>query len=76
MRYQKIPDGTEEYDWLINYIALLSERIPTRREVYTKPMQDMTKILSHMILATPERFESIKQEMKTDGVESNDNVSY
>ena len=73
---QKIPDGTKEYNWLINYLALLAERTPTRREVFTKPMQDMTKILSHMILATPKRFESIKHEMKADGVECNDNVSY
>lgn len=73
---QKIADGTEEYSWLINYIALLSERTPIRREVFTRPMQDTTKILSKMILLTPERFESVKQRMKADGVEFEDNVSY
>lgn len=72
---KKIPEG-EEYNWLINYVALLAERTPVRRDVFTKPMQDITKIMSQMMLATPERFESIKRRMKADGVEINDNVSY
>lgn len=73
---KKIPDGAEEYNWLINYIALLAERTPIRREFFTKPMQDITKIMSQMMLSTPERFESIKRRMEADGVEYNDNVSY
>ncbi|HBV85325.1 MAG TPA: hypothetical protein DEF42_01345 [Desulfosporosinus sp.] len=73
---QEIPEGAEEYNLLINYIALLSERTPTRREVFSRPMQDIAKIMSQMMVATPERFESIKQRMKEDGVEYNDEISY
>lgn len=72
---KRIPDG-EEYNWLINYIALLAERTPIRREVIKRPMQDIVQTLSEMIVATPERFETIKRSMKEDGVEYNDSVSY
>jgi len=73
---QKIPEGVEDYNWLINYIALLAERTPARREVLTQPMEQMTKIMSKMMLATPESFESIKRRMKADGIEYENNVSY
>jgi hypothetical protein len=73
---QKIPEGAEGYNWLINYIALLAERTPARREVFTKSMQELAKTMSQMMFARPERFESIKRSMKADGVEYEDNVSY
>lgn len=72
---QVIPTG-EEYNWLINYIALLAERTPVRREVFSKPMQDIAKIKAQMMLATPQRFDSIKRRMREEGIELNDNVSY
>lgn len=72
----KIPEKDEEYNWLINYIALLAERTPERLEHFTKPIKDITKIISQMMLATPERFEVIKQNMKSDGIEIDDDVSY
>ncbi|QJD84254.1 DUF4238 domain-containing protein [Cohnella herbarum] len=72
----EIPDGVEDYNWLINYISLLAERTPARRKVYKKPMVDIAKRMSQMMLATPERFESIKLRMKENGVEDDDKVSY
>lgn len=72
---KSIPKG-EKYNWLINYIALLAERTPVRRNIFTKPMQNIIKIMSKMMLAKPEIFESIKQMMKADGVKLHDNVSY
>jgi len=70
-----IPTG-EKYNWMINYIALLAERTPVRREVFSNPMQDIAKIMVQMMLETPERFDSIKRRMREDGIELNDNVSY
>lgn len=72
---QKIPTG-KEYSWLINYIALLAERTPVKREGFSKLMQDIVKIMVKKTLETPERFESIKQRMRADGIDTDDNVSY
>jgi len=73
---QKIPEVVVEYNWLINYIALLCERTPIRREVFTKPMEEIARIMAEMMVATPERFESIKQRMIADGVDIDENISF
>ncbi|KFM92954.1 DUF4238 domain-containing protein [Paenibacillus macerans] len=73
---RKMPEGNEEYNWLINYIALLAERTPVRLDHFTKPIIDISKIISQSMLATPERFEAIKENIRKDGVEFDDNVSY
>lgn len=73
---QKLPDDKIAYSWLINYIALLAERTPIRLEHFTKPIKDISKILSQMIVSTPERFEATMQSMKRKGMEVNGTVSY
>jgi hypothetical protein len=70
----QMPNG-EEYIWLMNYIALLAERTPTRREVFAKPMEDMSKLLLKMSLSTPESYEALRQAMILEGEDVSD-LSY
>jgi hypothetical protein len=73
---QQIPHETVAYTWLINYIALLSVRTPVRLDHLTEPINEESKIISEMMLSTPERFEATKQNMRKDGIKFNENVSY
>ncbi|MBO2942791.1 DUF4238 domain-containing protein [Paenibacillus sp. F411] len=73
---KQIPASVEDYNWLINYIALLAERTPVRLEHVTKPIKEISKLISQMTLATPEKFEALKKKIGRDGVEFDENVSY
>jgi hypothetical protein len=70
-----MPTG-DDYNWLMNYIALLAERTPARREVHEKPMHDISKIMLQMMLSTPERYEAVRRSMAQSGEPVEDNVSY
>lgn len=59
---KSIPSGKEDYNWLINYIAALAMRTPTTR----KAIAELTKEITTMILAKPEKFEQVKRNMETE----------
>lgn len=73
---QKIPNDFNEYSWLVNYIALLSQRTPARMNQSVQPLLDVTKQISKMILSSPEIYENIKQGMKKEGKTIKEDVSY
>jgi hypothetical protein len=64
-----MPKDDNDFNLLINYIALLSVRIPERRETFNDFMVDVSKIMLEMTFAYPERFETIKQEMAGKGID-------
>ncbi|RPE10552.1 DUF4238 domain-containing protein [Paenibacillus polymyxa] len=72
----RIPENDEDYNWLINYIALLSQRTPARMNHSIMPLEEISHLYAQMIVASPEHYESIKQSMKNAGEEVNENVSY
>ncbi|MGG1639128.1 DUF4238 domain-containing protein [Paenibacillus sp. NRS-1760] len=61
----KIPTiGSEEYNWLINFIALLSERTPARRHHFDKAMADVFKMASRVGFQNKSYFESQKKKIE------------
>ena len=52
---------------LFNLIALMAARNPGRREMFRSVMEQTTKIIMGMALATPERWESQMRRAKADG---------
>jgi hypothetical protein len=70
-----MPTG-DDYNWLMNYIALLAERTPARREVHEKPIQDISRMMLKMIFSTPERYEATRRNMLESGYNLGDSLSY
>ncbi|MGD0032525.1 DUF4238 domain-containing protein [Paenibacillus illinoisensis] len=76
IKHHKVPNDFDHYNWLINYIALLSQRTPARMNHSIKPLEEISHIISQMIVSSHERYEDIKQSMKNSGIDVNDNVLY
>lgn len=70
-----MPNDGEQFVCLMNYIALLSERTPVRREVYSKGMDSLLKMTLEESLSDPDNFEMIKQKMIKDGKGFNESMS-
>ncbi|MBB6691048.1 DUF4238 domain-containing protein [Cohnella xylanilytica] len=64
----QLPDG-DDYNFLMNYIALLEVRTPIRRRIFADFMEQVAKITLQEVVATEERFEGTRQRMAADGQE-------
>ncbi|MFS0722269.1 DUF4238 domain-containing protein [Paenibacillus sp. 1P07SE] len=56
-----------DYNYLMNYLALLEVRTPTMRESFSGLMEDMLKSIMHEMVATEERFEATRKGMANEG---------
>jgi hypothetical protein len=72
---REVPTG-DEYNWLMNYLALLEVRTPTRREIFSSFMEDIAKLMARMTFTSEERYKAIREIMKSEGHEVPDNVSF
>lgn len=63
----RMPTGND-YNFLMNYIALLEVRTPRRREIYADFMEQISKITMQEVVATEERFEATRKRMEDDGL--------
>lgn len=70
-----IPKG-EDYIILMNFIALLQARVPSRRESFTEPMGEVLKMSLQLTYQYHERYEALIEQMKRDGYETNDSISF
>lgn len=64
----QMPTG-EDYNYLMNYLALLEVRTPTRRKIFSSFMEDMAKTLMQTIVSTEEHFEATRRRMASEGHE-------
>ncbi|WLD94625.1 DUF4238 domain-containing protein [Alkalihalobacillus sp. AL-G] len=71
----EMPKGTD-FIWLINYIALQYSRTPVRKETLSEPMANIAKIMMQMSIATPERYTKLIEDMKKDGKNIGEELSY
>ncbi|MBO3283971.1 DUF4238 domain-containing protein [Paenibacillus sp. FSL M8-0228] len=58
----------DEYIWLMNYIALLAERTPARREVISKPMKELQKLFVEMDSSASEYHKTMMEETYMDNI--------
>lgn len=70
-----LPPSDMDYNILINFIALMALRVPSRRKIYDQFIEDSSKIQLDIICQSKERFESYTERMRAKGVEVS-NVSY
>jgi hypothetical protein len=66
----------EDYLILINFIALLACRVPSRREVFNGAMNDVMKMQTQMIFQYPERYDVYRKMLVESGYELNDTTTY
>nr|WP_253187300.1 DUF4238 domain-containing protein [Paenibacillus sp. GP183] len=53
--------GTDDYNWLINFIAILCERTPARRKHFSEMTAEMYKMITRVGFQHKEYFESQKR---------------
>jgi len=75
IKENKLPLG-EDFKILIYFLALLSMRTPSFRKIITNLLKDMASMTAQLTFSTKERYEAIVAQMKNDGKELNDNISY
>lgn len=67
---------TEDFIILINFVALITARVPRVRSVFSVPLEEISKFALRLMLATPERWESTTAKMKQNGYEIDDKIAY
>ncbi|MNW37785.1 hypothetical protein D3C74_148370 [compost metagenome] len=72
---QTLPEG-DDYVILINFIALMACRVPSRREVFDEAMSDVMHIWLQMIFQSPEHYESYRLKMIESGRKSENPKTY
>ncbi|MFS8215181.1 DUF4238 domain-containing protein [Paenibacillus sp. 203] len=72
---QTMPEG-DDYVILINFIALLACRVPSRREVFDEAMSDAMQVWMQMIFQSPEHYESYRTKMIESGNEVDNSTIY
>jgi hypothetical protein len=64
----RMPTG-DDYNYLMNYLALLTVRTPAYKENMSSLIDHMTKFTMKMAFSTEEQYEAIKKEMEEAGQE-------
>ncbi|MEF3304257.1 DUF4238 domain-containing protein [Paenibacillus sp. GYB003] len=64
----RMPSG-DDYNYLMNYIALLAVRTPSYKQTSSAMMEEIAKITMRMAFSTEERFEIVKKQMAAEGKE-------
>jgi len=54
---RSISKDKDKYDTLINFIALASTRVPTMKELVSRPIEEIAEKIAQMIVSSKERFE-------------------
>jgi len=75
IKKRTLPTG-EDFVILINFVALMSVRILRYRGVFDAPLEEMNKFILRLMVANPKRWKTIKERMKRDGYEVDEEVSY
>ncbi len=68
----------EEADMLtlMQFVAFMYARVPQTKETFEKPIVELSKMIMNMTLQSEERWESVVKQMKENGAEHLDKVSY
>jgi hypothetical protein len=73
---KRLPDGGEEANLLINFVAIMTARVPRTRNVFSEPLKAIAKRFIEMRMATPERFKRGIEAMRAKGLEVPDESEY
>lgn len=71
----QMPSG-EDYDNFMAFVALMAVRIPGVRNIFSKGMEQVAKMMLRMTYASRDRFETTREAMKRDGVHMGNEISY
>jgi len=68
--------GTDDFDILINLIALMAARVPATRTALTKPLEEVAKMATEMMVATPDHFHAAVEKARAAGVRLPEKIDY
>ncbi len=63
----RLPEDDEQFSYLINFIALMSARVPQTRANVARPLKRMWEMLLQIELSSRERFEAIVEHARRAG---------
>lgn len=71
-----LPEGNEEMETLLYFVALLASRVPAVRENIDGVFNEIAQRTLELTVATPERWEASQAQMRESGYTVNDQLPY
>jgi len=69
----QLPDDSDDFSFLINLVALMLARVPRTRDVFSKPLLEISEMLAQMIASDEKRFRSAcRATLKCSSIRSRD----